>query len=300
MTDVLPSPGKHSPPSSSAPERHTVTFDPALHTHSGTPPPTSTPAWRAVTFDLSHPGTPATTPARPTHAHTEPQPPTSIPAWHTMTFDLAASQTGRPSITPASVPTSAPSSSAPASASHSSPSSTAPGSSHSTHTGTVPRTPHCFYGQVPQYSAVPTNWPRVNPEIWTKELSPLTQTCLRIYDVVRDTALPNFVGARIPVPSGLNIPAWRELTQEINYPDKQISDFLEFGFPLGYQADFYPDSDFKQNHFSALQYPEAIQSFIDTELAAQAVIGPFTTPCFTPGPKISPLMTRPKNDSNER
>ena len=180
------------------------------------------------------------------------------------------------------------------------PPATGPGSSPGDPVSAPPKTPHCFYGQVPHCSPVPSNWPRINPTIWSQELSPLTQQCLRIYDVVRDTALPNFMSARIPIPSALNIPAWRELIQEINYPDHLISDFLEFGFPLDYQGDFYTNSEEVSNHQSALQFPDAISAFVETELTAKAVIGPFNDPCFHPPPKISPLMTRPKHDSSSR
>lgn len=38
----------------------------------------------------------------------------------------------------------------------------------------------------------------------------------------------NFLGARLPVPSSLNIPLWRSRLQD--YPDY---DFLEFGWPAG-------------------------------------------------------------------
>ena len=39
----------------------------------------------------------------------------------------------------------------------------------------------------------------------------------KIYDVVCASALPNFLHARVPLPSGLNIPRWRSLLAD--YPD---------------------------------------------------------------------------------
>ena len=123
---------------------------------------------------------------------------------------------------------------------------------------------------------------------------------MRIYDTVRQTKLPNFMAAKIPVPSSLNIPAWKQLVQDTGYKDNLICSFLEFGFPLSYQGDFPADSGDSRNHPSATQYPEAIQTFINTELSAQALIGPFNAPCFDPPPKCSPLMTRPKADGSDR
>ena len=288
---------------------NSVNFDPAA-SHSQ-PPSSNTPAWHsithtqrpsssapvAVTIDSAASLTDAriqpplsNTPPAAAAVHSGPadthtQPLSSIaPAWHLLTSDLPRSDSQPPL------------SSAPAW--HTVTSDPAP--THSTPTQVPPRTPHCFYGQQPQFTPVSDNWPRINPEIWSQNLSLLTLTCLKIYDTVRDTAIPNFAGARIPIPSGLNIQAWRDLTQEINYPDKLICDFLCFGFPLDHDPVFYPNVGDKKNHSSALQYPEAIQSFIDTEVAAKAVIVPFNTPCFIPSPKISPLMTRPKHDSQER
>ena len=55
-----------------------------------------------------------------------------------------------------------------------------------------------------------------------------------IYDKVRQTGLPNFMDARVPVPSGVNIAAWRECLLE--YPDVSLVDHLEFGWPLDYTA----------------------------------------------------------------
>ena len=162
------------------------------------------------------------------------------------------------------------------------------------------RTPKCFYHQIPQYTPVPDSWPHINPHIWDESLSPLTQQCLQIYDVVRNSGIPNFAGARLPIPSSLNIPEWRKLIQEMDYPDVAIVDFLEFGFPLSFQGDFPLDSEHHRNHPSALDYPNAIDAFIEVELQAQALLGPFQQSCFSPHIKCSPLMTRPKSDSSER
>ena len=123
---------------------------------------------------------------------------------------------------------------------------------------------------------------------------------MKIYDAVRQTGLPNFMVAKIPIPSALNIPAWEQLIQETGYQDNLIAGFLKYGFPINYQGHFPAQDGNHRNHTSATQYPEAIRSFLNTELEMEAIIGPFKTPCFAPPPQCSPLMTRPKSDSTER
>ena len=50
---------------------------------------------------------------------------------------------------------------------------------------------------------------------------------LKIYSIVRDTGLPNYIKARVLVPSGLNINAWRSKLNNTLF--ERIIDFLEFG-----------------------------------------------------------------------
>ena len=53
---------------------------------------------------------------------------------------------------------------------------------------------------------------------------------LKIADIIRDTGVPNYAQARIPLISGLNINEWeRELR---DYHDPLLLQYLKFGFPL--------------------------------------------------------------------
>ncbi len=52
--------------------------------------------------------------------------------------------------------------------------------------------------------------------------------------VVGKSSLPNYIGCMIPVFSFLNIPRWHI---KLNiFPDKQLVDFLEFGWTIGSTA----------------------------------------------------------------
>lgn len=117
------------------------------------------------------------------------------------------------------------------------------------------------------------------------------------YSHIKRDKLPNFLGAKIPVRSQLNIHNWRQSLA--GYHDSSICDFLEYGWPLGYQLDKPPTTTI-QNHPSATHHPQHIAKFIATELRHGAIVGPFPNPPFTPWTRCSPLMTRQKKDSSDR
>lgn len=86
---------------------------------------------------------------------------------------------------------------------------------------------------------------------------------MRIYDVVKQTHVPNYVHARIPLPYNLNINAWRIYLK--NYDDHRICDYLEYGWPLGYVAPCWPAQN-HVNHNSALAYPDHVNDYITQEV----------------------------------
>lgn len=118
-----------------------------------------------------------------------------------------------------------------------------------------------------------------------------------MYDAVRGANLPNFAGAKIPVPSGLVVENWVSLL--VNYHDNELCHFLYFGWPIGDFSDKIPTS-VTDNHPSALAYLSHVDEFIAIELGFDAVVGPMATLPFTPWTRISPLMTRPKKGTQDR
>ena len=112
-------------------------------------------------------------------------------------------------------------------------------------------------------------WPSPVPGV-------LPDNIARIYDVVRQTGLPNALGARLPVPTALNLEAWnRNLDQVGGRP--QLLDFLRFGFPLGYVGPV-TNTHGVQNHPSAVEYPTQVRKFINKELGNGGLCGPYATP----------------------
>ena len=134
-------------------------------------------------------------------------------------------------------------------------------------------------------------WP-TSTDIWNKY-----PEFRRIYDEVRETALPNHIGARRPLVSGLNIAAWRLMLTE--YHDLQLVDYLEYGWPADYTAD-HPPVSAKDNHKESQDHAVHIKKYVDKELECGALYGPFDEPPFRPWTQFSPLMTRPKRNSEAR
>ena len=119
---------------------------------------------------------------------------------------------------------------------------------------------------------------------------------MRLQEDVCKTGLYNFSGARRPIPSGLNLKAWKSYLTE--YSDAAITDYLEFGWPINF-ARGSPLIPTYRNHFSASAYPEHVDYYIATELAHGALLGPFQGPPERTN-HISPLMTREKKNSDHR
>ena len=119
---------------------------------------------------------------------------------------------------------------------------------------------------------------------------------LEIYNKVFKTSNYNYKIARIPIPSGLHMNMWRSFLDE--YQDKEILEFLEYGWPSNFTHSSSLQSTFK-NHSSAREFSSHIDAYLKVEADKFAILGPFTVPPVTPI-HLSPLMTRPKKDSDLR
>lgn len=120
----------------------------------------------------------------------------------------------------------------------------------------------------------------------------------KIYERVKASGIPNALGVRQLIPSKLRIDEWDNL-----FGDKpqfrELLDFIKYGFPMGYLG---PESQYDQNynHSSAEQFPAHIEKFLENEISLGGVLGPFNAKPFSPWLHSSPLMSRPKKDSDNR
>ena len=117
-----------------------------------------------------------------------------------------------------------------------------------------------------------------------------------IFDAVIRSGKYNFAGARLRVPSGLRIPAWRKYLED--YADHAVPDYLEFGWPIKHDR-VTPLQSTADCHPSAKGYAADIEHYIAVERSHGALLGPFGGPPVDRF-HMSPLMTRHKRDSEHR
>ena len=84
--------------------------------------------------------------------------------------------------------------------------------------------------------------------------------------------VPNYKGARICVPSTLNVKAWRQLVT--NYDYRILAEYIEFGFPMNIDYNkFIPNTHIVNQ--SANCRPEGVNKYLQVETNKQAMLGPF-------------------------
>ena len=135
-------------------------------------------------------------------------------------------------------------------------------------------------------------WPFPQKHLWSRY-----EVYYNIYMQVRLTAIPNYIGECITIPSGLNIPVWRSLLKD--YHDKELPDFLEYRWPVDYTGDAPPLTTMA-NHYNDQQSVAHMTNYIKTELAHGSLLGPFTSLPFSPWTQVSPMMTREKSPTDPR
>ena len=139
----------------------------------------------------------------------------------------------------------------------------------------------------------------VNPPPLAQAQTPIDHTnWVQIYQAVRASGVPNFRGARLPLVHQLNISTWRRYHALGYFHDAQLPDLLEFEFPLNYERAFMP-RPVLFNHNSAHHFPMHVDHYIDSELAYNALCGPFHAPPVWPF-QTNAIMTCPKKNSDKR
>ena len=99
----------------------------------------------------------------------------------------------------------------------------------------------------------------------------------------------NFEGARITVPSKLNILEWRRLLKD--YSDNVVVEILQFGWPLNYVKSSPPKGVYPgYNHKSAQQFSHQVQLNIDKDVEIGALMGPLDEQPFSRPIICSPLQ----------
>ena len=122
---------------------------------------------------------------------------------------------------------------------------------------------------------------------------------ITLHRIVRGTGKYNFAGAKIQLPSNINFNLLEELAKD--YWDYHLPYFLKFGFPLDFPHEQENNlKSAKDNHTSAIQYPEHVEMYIKTEQNHKTIFGPFENPPHGDNTHVSPFMNRDKPDSKSR
>jgi hypothetical protein len=79
-----------------------------------------------------------------------------------------------------------------------------------------------------------------------------------IYKSVTLWSCPNFLGARIPLPTNLNLHVWENETRD--YFDAEVVQFLRFGWPVSYRGPV-PTLN-RDNHASANNFHEHVKNLL--------------------------------------
>ena len=123
------------------------------------------------------------------------------------------------------------------------------------------------------------------------------QDYIQMAHMIKESGVPNYRLARIPIHSDLRIEAWERHLQ--GYPDTRLIHYLKYGFPLSIKShDKLPITEVR-NHFSAIAHSQAVEEYLTKEISAGAILGPFGID-LAHGIHSSPLLTRPKDVDKRR
>ena len=127
--------------------------------------------------------------------------------------------------------------------------------------------------------------------------SELEQFYFNAHSRIIESGVPNYRGEKIELPSHLNTQIWEE--KLMGYEDKEVVDFLKYGFPVGYSRSMLPVSEIK-NHSGANLYPDYIDNYVRKEVDEGLMLGPlYSNPLQVPI-SISPLNSVPKKSPGDR
>ena len=133
------------------------------------------------------------------------------------------------------------------------------------------------------------------------EINDLVQK-VRWHDQVVKSGKFNFQGCKFIVNNKINVKFMEQML--VDYSDKQVCKFLQFGFPISFQGDMSVfDSMDKwkyKNHKGAEDYPDQMNEYFGKEIKSKSIIGPFKDNPFCTPIVVSPLNSIPKKDVTER
>ena len=116
------------------------------------------------------------------------------------------------------------------------------------------------------------------------------QDMLHTYLCVVEQSLPNFLGARVPLPTNLHIQQWEAIV--VTPADSQVIQMVTFGFLVGYTGPI--PTPMLGKHPSANNFPAHLDMYISKELGHVTMLGPFHTPSSILGAKPTLFLPTPR------
>ena len=111
--------------------------------------------------------------------------------------------------------------------------------------------------------------PPLDPELPLSGKSRPLQTIFS----VRASGKPNYLEARVPVPTHWDLDLLESLLED--YDNKLIVDFLRYSWPMGSSILPLTNSSAKVNHKEAVEFLDAINHYLATEHSNNMLLCPF-------------------------
>lgn len=116
---------------------------------------------------------------------------------------------------------------------------------------------------------------------------------------IRESGVPNAEGLQLPTRSKFDINFMDAELEKCAYPDRQVTKFLKYGWPLRRKHVPANINSVVTNHKGATEYKKDIDNYLNLEISEGATIGPFSEIPFADS-CISPLNSVPKSDDSRR
>ncbi len=129
------------------------------------------------------------------------------------------------------------------------------------------------YGYIPKGVLLPFHNSNNNSDI---SVALDNTSHLDLYYKLKNSVLPNVLGARQRIKTGLAVDQWSHLLS--NYWDIQLLDFIKYGFPMEVNPLNFTPNQGVHNHPSANEFPNDVCKYLKTEIEHGAILGPFRTP----------------------
>ena len=114
----------------------------------------------------------------------------------------------------------------------------------------------------------PGDNPPLDPEL------PLLGKCSQLQTIfsVRASGKPNYLGARVPVPTHWDLDLLENLLED--YENKLVVDFHRYGWPMSRSILPLTNGSAKVNHKGAIDFPDAINHYLAIDHSNNTLLGP--------------------------